>query len=65
MALVAAVVLGTAAAPAVYADSPSASPKKSPHGSYGTRDPQYDGFVPRCPLRRVVRASRGRADSAG
>ncbi len=50
MALVVAVVLGTAAAPAMYVDSPSASPKKSPHGSYGTRDPEYDGFVPRCPL---------------
>ncbi len=54
-----------AAAPAVYADSPSASPKKPPDGSYGIRGPQYDGFVSRSPLRYVVRASRGRAGRAG
>ncbi|WP_327226808.1 terpene cyclase/mutase family protein [Streptomyces platensis] len=44
-ALAAAAVLGTAAAPAAYADAaaPSASPKKLPDGLYGTKDPQYDG----------------------
>ncbi|MGW7490445.1 prenyltransferase/squalene oxidase repeat-containing protein [Streptomyces sp. NPDC054786] len=42
-ALAAAVVLGAAAAPAAYADSPPASPKKLPDGLYGTKDPQYDG----------------------
>ncbi|MCR8576280.1 prenyltransferase/squalene oxidase repeat-containing protein [Streptomyces sp. Isolate_219] len=42
-ALAAAVVLGAAAAPAAYADSPSASPKKLPDGLYGTKDPKYDG----------------------
>ncbi|MFE6744071.1 prenyltransferase/squalene oxidase repeat-containing protein [Streptomyces tubercidicus] len=42
-ALAAAVVLGTAAAPAAYADAPSASPKKLPDGLYGTTDPKFDG----------------------
>ncbi|MEU9484449.1 prenyltransferase/squalene oxidase repeat-containing protein [Streptomyces decoyicus] len=42
-ALAAVLVLGAAAAPAAYADSPSASPKKLPDGLYGSKDPQYDG----------------------
>ncbi|WP_328387084.1 hypothetical protein OHS81_26120 [Streptomyces sp. NBC_00400] len=42
-ALAAVAVLGAAAAPAAYADSASASPKKLPAGLYGTKDPQYDG----------------------
>ncbi|MFF4286293.1 prenyltransferase/squalene oxidase repeat-containing protein [Streptomyces sp. NPDC001633] len=41
-ALAAAVVLGTAAAPAAFA-APSPSPQKLPAGLYGTKDPQYDG----------------------
>ncbi|UKY49943.1 prenyltransferase/squalene oxidase repeat-containing protein [Streptomyces inhibens] len=40
-ALAAAVVLGAAAAPAAFADTPS--PKKLPEGLYGTKEPQYDG----------------------
>ncbi|MEW1753801.1 prenyltransferase/squalene oxidase repeat-containing protein [Streptomyces angustmyceticus] len=42
-ALAAVAVLGAAAAPAAYADSAPASPKKLPDGLYGTNDPQYDG----------------------
>ncbi|MGG7574025.1 prenyltransferase/squalene oxidase repeat-containing protein [Streptomyces sirii] len=46
LALAALAVLGTATAPAAFAEpaaAPSASPQKLPDGLYGTKDPQYDG----------------------